>query len=55
MSPPEARGGAVAYDWPVLAILARTRRLKSACLVIIVSRGPALDPSDRRDGRAIGE
>src|SRR5689334_3866373 len=35
---------AVAYDSPVLAIRARTRRLKSACLVMIVSRVPAADP-----------
>src|SRR5512146_1994705 len=35
---------AVAYDSPVLAIRARTRRLKSACLVMIVSRVPSADP-----------
>src|ERR1700730_9546759 len=35
---------AVAYDSPVLAIRARTRRLKPACLVMIVSRGPSADP-----------
>src|SRR5690349_16922847 len=35
---------AVAYDSPVLAIRARTRRLKSACLVMIVSRVPTADP-----------
>src|SRR5262249_59997653 len=35
---------AVAYDSPVLAIRARTRRLKPACLVMIVSRVPSADP-----------
>src|SRR3954453_10675906 len=35
---------AVAYDSPVLAIRARTRLLKSACLVMIVSRVPSADP-----------
>src|SRR5207248_7631063 len=35
---------AVAYDSPVLAIRAHTRRLKPACLVMIVSRVPSADP-----------
>jgi hypothetical protein len=35
---------AVAYDSPVLAIRARTRRLNPACLVIFVSRAPSADP-----------
>ena len=35
---------AVAYDSPVLPIRARTRRLKPACLVMIVSGVPSADP-----------
>src|SRR5918995_2163729 len=35
---------ALAYDSPVLAMRARTRPLKSACLVIVVPRGPSRIP-----------
>jgi hypothetical protein len=38
-----------------LAIRARTRRLKSDCLVMIVSRVPSADPSDRCGGRTIDQ
>jgi hypothetical protein len=41
---PESRVVYADYDSPVLAIRVRTRRLQSACLVMIVSRVPAADP-----------
>ena len=44
LSPAGPLDSAAAYDSPVLAIRVRTRRLQSACLVMIVSRVPAADP-----------